>query len=263
MKRKQHRRLGWIVPLLVPILLATLPLDLAAQQQMQMVRTLVIRDNQVLIDGREVAQDSLPPNMDFDGVNVSYSFVGIEFPVVTISDQFFAVLPYRLQPIESRDQRQAMMRQDRPREWESHQGRGLIVDSDRGEFYTFQGERLGVEQAVPRLLNEANALYLEDLQKQNGVLYSRLSRERELEHEAELLALAARRSTSRADLEKHRMALTEKLTEIFELKQQNRRDEITQFENELDLLKRRVEKRDELKKQIVEERVKRLTNTGR
>ena len=145
----------------------------------------------------------------------------------------------------------------------ARQGRGWIVDSDRGEYYTFQGERLETKEAVPRLLSEANALYLENLQKQNHLLFSKLSSERELEIEAEHLAVAARRAQSKEDWEKHRQDLTEKLTVIFELKQQNRRDEIAQFEAELQQLRRRVEKRDELKQQIIEERVARLTDRGR
>lgn len=265
MNRTKHRRFRWMASLLAPVLIAVAPFDLAAQEHIQMVRTLVIKDNQVLIDGREVAQNHMPATMTFDGISVSYSFIGIEMPVVTIGDQLFAIQKDRLQSIESRDQYRAVFAfpNQRGLEWAAHKSKGWIVDSDRGEYYTFQGERLETKEAVPRLLSEANALYLEDLQKHNNLLFTKLSSERGLEVEAEYLAIAARGAQSEEDRKKHVLDLTEKLQAIFELKQQNRRDEIAQFEAELQKLRRRVEKRDELKQRIIEERVARLTGARR
>jgi len=261
MNRIKHRRIWWIAPLLLPVLITVSPLHVAAQEHIQMVRTLVIRDNQVLIDGREVARNHMPANLALDGISFSYSFIGVEMPVVTIGDQLFAIQKDRLQSIESRDQYRAVLSHQKSMERAVRQAKGWIVDSDRGEYYTFQGERLEANEAVPRLLSEANALYLEDLQKQNISLFAKLSSERELELEAEFLSIAARQARSKEDRDKHVRDLKEKLNVIFELKQQNRRDEITQFKAQLEQLRHRVERRDELKQKIIKDRVARLTGT--
>jgi hypothetical protein len=255
-----------MLALVAAILIAGSPPALEAQNDVQMVRTLVIKDNQVLIDGQPVSSDQLPLNVDLDGLSVTYSFIGVQSPVVTIGDQLYAVEKDHLQPIESRAEYQSFVtqqqRQTQNENNEAQDARGWIVDSKRGEYYNFQGERLEADEAVPRILSEANTLYLEDLQKQNQVLYSRLSHEQELERQAEYLARAARLADSSDEQQKHREALRQKLDEIFELKQQNRRDEIAQFEQELEQLKQRVERRAQLKDEIIERRVQRLVGEG-
>lgn len=263
MKRKEQCRSFVILALIAAMSIAATPWDLKAQEDaVPMVRTLVIKDNQVLIDGQPVSGDVLPLNIDLDGLSVSYSFIGVQSPVVTLGDQLFAVEKDRLQPIESRAEYQSFVSQQQREAPDAKDARGWIVDSNRGEYYTFQGERLEADEAVPRILNEANTLYLEDLQRQNQVLFSRLSHEQELERQAEYLARAARLAQTAEERQKHREALTSKLDEIFELKQQNRRDEIAQFEAELEQLKQRVEKRAQLKDQIIERRVQRLVGDG-
>lgn len=258
-QRTRSRYLRKLMVLLIPLLVVAGPLDLKAQDGAQMVRTLVIKDNKVLIDGKPVDSEALPRTVDLSDLTVSYSFVGVDVPVVTIGKQFFAVRENRLEPIESRDEYRPVEEQRKRLKQKSQNSKGWIVDFDRGEYYTFQGERLEVDEAVPRLLQDANTLYLDELQKENEQLFSRLARERELEKQAALLATAARRARAKEERSEHVSELTQKLEEIFELKQQNRLDEIDRFESELEALKRRVEKREELKEEIIRSRVERLT----
>jgi len=259
MNRMKLRRYGGLLLLMIPALVATGPMDLDAQDNVQIVRTLVIKDNQVMIDGQEVQTDELPSAVQLDGVTVSYSFIGVDIPVVTIGDQLYAVQESRLEPIESREQYKTMQARQKRSYDAMANAKGWIVDSERGQYYTFQGERLGTDEAVPRILNEANTLYLEGLQKSNLSLYSRLARERELERQADFLAVAARRAETAEERDRFSAELTQRLVEIFDLKQQNRRDELAQFEAELERLKQRVAKRDELKESIIERHVARLT----
>ena len=262
MNRMTYRRLPvWLLTLLIPFSVATTPSHLGAQDEAstQMVRTLVIKNNEVVIDGRKVDASNLAGLVDLTNLSVSYSFVGVDIPVVTIGDQLFAVRENKLEPIESRTQNEDAFVERKRVERPQRDSKGWIVDFDRGEYYTFQGERLEIDEAVPRLLHDANNLYLEDLQKENQRLFSRLARERELENQAEYLARAARRAQTEEERTGHIEALTEKLNEIFELKQQNRLAEIEQFEAELEALKQRVEKREQLKEKIIESRVARLT----
>ena len=259
MNRMTNRPRRGVFLLVLPVLIATAPLSMEAQDDVKMVRTLVIKDSQVLIDGRRVDPGELPSAVQLDGISVSYSFIGVDMPVVTIGERLYAVQESRLALIDSSDQYRSIQAQHKRRDYDARNAKGWIVDSNRGEYYTFQGERLETYEAVPRLLNEANALYLEELQKQNQVLYARLTHERELEHQAEFLVIAVRRASTAEERAQHSQALTKKLEDIFELKQQNRRDEIAQFEAELNRLKARVEKREELKDQIIEKRAATLT----
>jgi hypothetical protein len=223
-----------------------------------MVRTLVIKDSQVLIDGRHVEASRIPDGIPPDGLTLSYSFVGVDLPVVTIGEQLFAVHADRLEPLDAAiDERIPKTRSDQRRKLEP--ANGWIVDFDRGEYYTFEGERLEAEDAVPRLLSQANALYLDELQHQNWRLFARLSKERELEREAESLARSVRTASTPEERAQRTRLLADKLDEAFELKQQNRRDEIAQFEAELEELKRRVDRRQDLKPDIIEDRLRRLT----
>lgn len=255
----------WMLLSLATILaLATLPPIASAQtgdaaSRVQLVRTLVINDSQVIIDGKQIDPERLPAVADLGNISVSYSFVGVEMPLVTLGDQLFAVHTDRLEAIESDGEHWASLGQRKRQDRQAHAANGWIVDSDRAQYYTFQGERLEVNEAVPRLLQEANTLYLDELARQNERLYNRLGRELALERQAEILAISARSATTREEQDRHIAALTQKLENIFELKQQNRRDEIAQFEAELDRLKARVAKRDELKDQIIRERIVRLT----
>jgi hypothetical protein len=259
--KMNHRNNGstaFLLALLFPAVLACLPLRVEAQDEAQMVRTLVIKDNRVFIDGRELEASKVPAGVEVKGLTLSYSFIGVDMPVVTLGSDLYAVRADHLQRLEPNDQKQVLSTSERRRR-ELDASNGWIVDFDRGQYYTFQGERLEAEEAVPRLLNEANALYLEDLQKQNKRLFARLSREQELERQAEILASVIRSADPSEDHSLQVEALTGMLEEIFELKQQNRRDEIAQFETELDDLKQRVESRQALKDEIIERRLNRLT----
>jgi hypothetical protein len=262
MNRIKHHNPRRMLSLLVLVLITAAPFTVEAQENTPMVRTLVIKNNRVLLDGNEIEQSNLGADGSLEGISVSYSFIGIENPVVTIDGQLYVIEKDKLRAVESRDKNQLVFQKEKrqvPNELQAREAQGWIVDSDRGEYYTFQGERLRSDEAVPRLLNQANALYLEDLQKQNMALFSRLSRERELEVQAEYLVIATRRAQSSEERKERRLALTTKLTEIFELKQQNRKAEIAKFEADLEILRRRVDNREAIKQQIIEERVLRLT----
>ncbi len=258
MNRLRYRLKSSLLPFLILVLVAGAPPELDAQDDdIQMVRTLVIKNKQVLIDGRVINTDELPSAESLEGISISYSFIGVEMPVVTIGEQLYIVRENRLETIQSKSQYRDVVARQESRN-KARNAKGWIVDYGRGEYYNFQGERLETKEAVPRLLNEANALYLDNLQTQNRQLFTRLTRERVLEHQADYLALAARRAETREERTRHGEALKTKLEEIFELKQQNRLAEIAQFEAELDQLKKRLERREAIKARIVEKRAARL-----
>lgn len=87
----------------------------------------------------------------------------------------------------------------------------------------------------------------------------RLAHERELEFHAERLATAVRLAPNDSVRTRNAQALTLKLAEIFELKQQNRRQEIALFEVELEQLRARLEKRADYKQELIRKRFTGLT----
>lgn len=256
----RHKAVGLALAVSVAML-GGLPVVLQAQDgPVQAVRTLVIKDNQVLIDGRQVDSSELPKGLRLDSISVSYSFVGIDEPVVNLSNYFFAVRPNRLEliPVDHQfgNRRSAQKKSDY---YDFSDAKGWIVDQQKGEYYSFQGERLEANEAVPKLLGEANNLYLHGLQYRNQALFSRLSREQELENEAARLANQVRFAKNESERLSRTSQLTAKLTEIFEFKQQNRRAEIAQFERELDTLRERLERREAQKDRLIKHRVDLLT----
>lgn len=255
-------RLRFVRPALVAacLFLAGLPAALIAQKEpAQAVRTLVIKNNQVFIDGRKVDETELPKSLRLDSVSLSYSFIGVDDPVVNLRNHFFVVLPNRLEMIPGnfRADRTSPLEKKAPVQ-DLSDAQGWIVDADNGEYYTFQGERLEANEAVPKLLNEANNLYLSGLQYRNQSLFSRLSKESELEDEAAQLANKVRSAKNDMERETQKRLLAEKLGEIFEFKQENRRAEIAQFERELAHLRERLERREVQKDRLINHRLQLL-----
>ena len=105
--------------------------------------------------------------------------------------------------------------------------------------------------------------YLGSLQAENKVLYEELQRERQMEMRTHQLAMAARNAATSQEREKHITELRSVLTEIFELKQDNRQQEIEQLEQQLNELQERLAERESLKKDIIESRLADLLNLHR
>ena len=117
-----------------------------------------------------------------------------------------------------------------------------------------------IANILPRVEYEA---YLGSLQQENMQLYEELQRERDMEMRTHRLAHAARSAESEAERNEHMEELRSVLTEIFELKQANRRKEIKQLEQQLTQLNERLAERESLKKDIIESRLADLMNLHR
>lgn len=117
-----------------------------------------------------------------------------------------------------------------------------------------------IASILPRVEYEA---YLGSMQSQNRQLYEELQRERTMEMRTHELARAARAANTTQEREKHMKELRGVLTEIFELKQANRRKEIEQLERQLNELQSRLTDRESLKKDIIDSRLADLLNLHR
>jgi len=114
--------------------------------------------------------------------------------------------------------------------------------------------------AFPRVEYEA---YLGSMQNQNRRLYEELVRERDMEMRTHQLAQAIQAAETDDARRAHEKELRSVLTEIFELKQANRRKEIQQLENQLEELQSRLEQRESLKEDIIESRLNDLLRLHR
>lgn len=112
----------------------------------------------------------------------------------------------------------------------------------------------------PRVEYEA---YMGNMQNQNRRLYEELVREREMEMRTHQLAQAIQSATDQETRDAHENELRSVLTEIFELKQANRRKEIQQLEGQLKDLRSRLEERESLKQDIIDSRLNDLLNLHR
>ena len=145
-------------------------------------------------------------------------------------------------------------------------GEELAARSDEERTITVQNlhreteEAAFVMRAFPRIEMKS---YLDLLQVENSALYGRLLRELEMENQSGMLAgriLVESDARLRADLER---SLRTSLEEVFELKQQNRRDEITQLEKQLGDLRRQLQARELNRRAIIDRRLEELVGQTR
>lgn len=115
-------------------------------------------------------------------------------------------------------------------------------------------------ESFPKVQLEA---YLADIQDADNFLYSRLVKEQQMEMETHHLAMKIQSAKTREEQEKYTAQLRESLTQIFQLKQENRQKEIEQLAAKLNDLQKRMKERESLKKEIVENRIKELLNQYR
>lgn len=117
-----------------------------------------------------------------------------------------------------------------------------------------------IARAFPQVQYES---YLSEVRDSNQFLYQELVREREMEARTHELAMRIRQAEKEADREKLTSELRNVLTDIFELKQDNRQHEIEQLSKQLTELKSRLEERESLKADIIDSRIKDLLEQHR
>lgn len=252
--------------------------------QAQISYTLTIREGQVYLDGKQLSTDDLPASLDIEGVSAQLTFVGETVPVIEIGGSFFAIENGALRLIdadeESGDEGVTVFFREEPapvapalslREHnmgvsaigvgpaQAYQARARAAD-ERRVTELIQGARLQADEAqrvvqvMPRLEVKS---YLSDIQQQNQVLYQRLVQEWQLEAEVQNRAFQLQ-GRSKEEIEPHLEDLRTLLDAIFEMKQENRRYEIEQFEQQLAELRQRLEKRESMRNFLIERRLQEL-----
>ena len=199
-------------------------------------RTTVIYRNQ---PAPEASLDSGEPIVRSEGEMVQYEFQVTTDPVSNVMQQY--VTEIGAQAMELQQMREVS---------------DNSVASNILEQLMMQAKE--AEQIAQNMADMQFQQYLNMVQQQDRDLYERLVHEYNLENQTLQLAHKARQTTDEEEKQQIIDQLTEMLDEIFELKQENRRKEIIQLENQLELLQSRLQEREDLREEIIRRRITEL-----
>lgn len=216
--------------LLAGLAQAQVPADAAAARGAEMqVHRLEIRDGTVYHDGTALPEGALPDELDVEGMSMTFEYSGPVAPAIGLNGRIYTLEGDRLVELDE-------------------------AEMDRQAFAFARPQPLGRSAA-----EQAEQAYMQGLSERDRALYERLIREREMETEAYRLAQRLRQNPSDAAYPTLRNQLREKLDAMFELKQENRREEIQQVEEVLQALRQRLQEREAMRDEIIQHRMRELT----
>lgn len=203
------------------------------------VHRLEIRDGVLYHNGNAIPASAIPPGVDLSGVEpMSMDYSGDVTPAVEVDGRVFAFADDRLIEV-----------QEAAGEGGEAQAFGIFQSKATGRSTT------GASQQRQR---RAEQEYMNSLSETDRALYERLMREREMETEALRLAQRYQQAATDAERSTIQQQLREKLGAMFDLKQENRREEVRQMEVALETLRERMNERRAMREEIVEHRMKEL-----
>ncbi len=276
--------------MLCAVLLAMLLLPHYAQAQKTNV---VIENGVVRVNGKVVPRAEWPEGLILNGVRVRISLSGSRSTgVFSGSDgKKFKVEGGIIRPFTEKEYREYSAKlqersaelQERSAELQERSAR-LREQSNRlvlqsMELLNLSGDKVQIVSRPPMprppmppeqsareaAIQEAHATYhailgtyFESVEQENRQLYQRLLEEWGMENETVQLAFEIRRLPEGDRREDGLRRLRELLDEAFELKQENRRREVSQLESELEALRARLEERERQRERLIEARIREL-----
>lgn len=222
------------------LVLALSPLAASAQvtpvaaQQVAGGHLLEIRDGGVWLDGAHLA-DAVPPGLDLSGMAMHLDYSGPITPVVEVDGQAYVLEHSRLVRFEE----------------STRAGEQVYV--------------LGDAQQMPvgamdddRLALVSQEAYLRELAERDRALYQRVQEERALEDRVADLAQQVRRTPAGADRTHLHGELRSRLSDLFTLKQQVRREEVDRAQAQLDSVRSLLDEREAQRDAIIDGRMQGL-----
>jgi len=201
--------------------------DVASRTAESQIHRLEIHDGAVYHDGARLPEGALPAELDVDGMSMTFEYSGPVAPAIGLNGRLYTIEDDRLVELDE-------------------------SEVDRKAFGVARPQSLGLSPA-----EQAQQVYMQGLSERDRALYERLVREREMESEA--YRLAQQLSTNPSNVSTLRSELREKLDAMFELKQENRREEIRQVEEVLQALRQRLQEREAMRDDIIQHRMRELT----
>ncbi len=255
-------------------------------------RSLEIRNGAVFIDGRQLDPDNLPEGFPPEGAAVEYVFFpgsdedlkiqvrgGLQYILkgdtlrLSLNNSLwpgFFDAPVLFIPADSLDavgdlfEQKAEVLFEQAKRMQDLQHR--FAEGNTNELQQMMEEMTLYASEAARTASEFPHIqmqrYLQDIQDADQALFDRLIREQRMEREALTMA---RKFAVMEEGEARRdsiAALRERLTEIFELKQGNRRREVEQLEGKLQELRQAIIERERFRDEIVDRRLKELLGDG-
>lgn len=228
---------------LLALALVAAPLAAVAQElpaptaaSAQAGHLLEIRDGVVHLDGA-VLHGAVPDGLDLSGMSLALDYSGPITPVVDVDGQAYVLEGGRLVPFEE--------------------------SSRAGERIYVLGEARPDRDAVGAMDDDRLALvsqeaYLREVAARDEALYEEMQREQALEVEVETLAERVRRTAPGPDRTRLRGELRTRLSDLFTLKQQIRREEVDRAQAELDAFRTLLDARNAQHDAIVDGRLRGL-----
>lgn len=270
------------------ILCSFLTLDAAAQAS-----RVQIGDGRVVVDGRAVDPASLPHSFDATGIKADILLQPETRAFLAIDGRMFAVDAEGIHEVSLTEAGQLPEpgRQARPPVVRVASDRGdannidfimeradvlhqrarelqqltLELQQTRAQssqlfemIESIQRSAAETEEVARTLPHIHTQRYMREMQEHNAELYERLVREQVLERETLELSQRIRDTADAGDREALTERLRGRLDEIFEMKQENRRQEIAELERRLASLQRRLEKRERHRDYIIQRRLNEL-----
>jgi gamma-glutamylcyclotransferase (GGCT)/AIG2-like uncharacterized protein YtfP len=201
--------------------------DVASRAAESQIHRLEIHNGAVYHDGTRLSEGALPDGLDVEGMSMTFEYSGPVAPAIGLNGRLYTIDGERLVELDE-------------------------SEVDQKAFGVARPQSLGLSPA-----EQAQQAYMQGLSERDRALYERLVREREMEAEAYRLAQQLRMNPSNADA--LRDQLREKLDAMFELKQENRREEIRQVEDALQALRQRLQEREAMRDKIIQHRMRELT----
>lgn len=211
------------------LLVALVP---ASRAQSGTTHTFQIRNGAVYLDGRHL-RDAVPERLDLTGMETGLlEYSGPVAPVVRVDGRAFVLEDERLVPLDSTDRNVFIL----------GQGTGGLAD--------------GLEN---QLTSVVETEYLREVASRNRALFEKMQHVRRMEYAA--LQLAARVRPLPGGDERSRLVeeLRGRLSDVLALKHEIQAEEIALAQEQLDLLRSRLDEREGQHDRIVETRLRELS----
>ena len=246
--------LSTVLLITVPIVFWAVPT--VAQNQ----TTLTIQDGRVLINGKQLDEDKIPRSLDTENLYVSLSFPSqITDPTIELNGRYYTIKEDDLDEVERRDfpenETTVVFRNLPPQQAAAPREAVRSAPQGSGQPVAYSDESVNTEYNA--LMQE----YIYEIARRDQELYQQLLTEFELERETRDIANQARNLPEGRQREEKIDQLRGLLGEIFDLKQENRRVEIRQLEQQLDILKQNLADREAMKARIIDNRINQLLTT--
>lgn len=203
-----------------------------AQSESKSVKTLVIDNGKVWINNNEIASDNIPSNLDLRGLTLESHFIGVGQPLINLGGIIFSISENGLQNYQTPQQNYANSYAE------------LSVQADK--------------QMGPTRQDNLRMDYLRRLENSNQMLYRWLTEENRLDLQTKQLAEEIRLTKNSNKKSVMIEKLFVQLNAIFDLKQKNRLAEISHLELQLEELRSRFEKRESMRRSLIENRIQEL-----